>query len=87
MPHSTEPKTTEQEFGVFCRRVCKHCNTDKENITVRDILATCPVVKLAAYRRLKTDYSFAHASKHLNDEIAATITKPLVMATASANRA
>jgi len=83
MPH--KPKTTEQEFGIFCRRVCKRCNTDRE-ITIKDILAGCPVVKLAAYRRLKDDHSFGYASRHLNDEIAATITTPLVMATANATR-
>ena len=79
-------KTTEQEFGTFCRRVCNICNTIDNQITMRDVLKGCPVVKLAAYRRLKDDHSFGYAAKHLLEEVEATISQPLVMAVANANK-
>ncbi len=86
MSHSTKPKTTEQEFGIFCRKVCARCNPVEREVDTRQMLGGCPAIRGIAYFGLKSEYTFGQIAKHLPDEIEAIITQDLIMATANTNK-
>jgi hypothetical protein len=70
--------TTEQRFGTFCRRVCKQCSPIRGELGIREILQGCPVIRLAAYRRLYETHSPGTVCDMLASEVDATITTKLI---------